>query len=302
MANSRMLAQELIEQYVPKSGLPYHSNFSNSDRRHNEIINRFQLPDGSVYREYAGIGTTCGYLCQWLLFRLGLKDTKMLNRTTFRASVKPSNGDFDDFKHMSIFGYSLPKKRITKNEQGKSIHAKPASDDVHFQTFFEIGMNLSKLCLSSAMNRVSSARLEDLRTIGYGDIGWIQGTPKKVLSIEDDVDKVQYQDTSHVFVIKNVSFSPNNITMETVESGQCSLGTGGIDVKPKVRTFEINSNKQIMGNDGRVLMGFLSLDRIDFGVPILDFDEWQLYDPLLAHMYYQGHGISAISTPIKKHK
>jgi hypothetical protein len=35
----------------------------------------------AVCKDYGGAGTTCGFLCHWLLWRLGVTDTKRINRT-----------------------------------------------------------------------------------------------------------------------------------------------------------------------------------------------------------------------------
>jgi hypothetical protein len=313
----RILARKLIEEYVPLGGLPYHSNFSDSDRRHNEIINRFQLPNGRIYSEYGGFGygTTCGYLCQWLLFRLGLTDTNVLNRTTFRASVKPNSADFDDFNQMRTSCYSLPKKRITKNESGKSIHAKPADEGIHFKTFYEVGQNLSKMFAHGLIHQVDYTNFEDLKRIQYGDIGLIKGAgmPQKDKTgkiVKKDGNDVMIAD-DHVFVIQDFSINEKIMTFRTVESGQNSRGGDVIkDVQHKTRIVNIpdkdkNSEKQIkvIGDSlHRSLVGFLSLDKLTFDAPKIEFDEWPIYDPYFAQSYYYQHGINSISIPTKKYK
>lgn len=321
----RIFARELIERYIPKEGLPYFSDFKYSDRRHNEIINSFQLPDGTVYREYGGqgYGTTCGFLCHWLLFRLGVTDTNILNRTTFRANLKPGISDFEDFETMNKIGFNLPGKRITKDKSGKLIHASPANEDIHFQTFYENTLNINKLDGAKKFTWITGAsQFDKLRNLQFGDICLIQGGDKRVDGKDSDnkakadaaqkkpdiVDPKTHKpatfQTAHVFIINKPIGSTtlkDIISFETVESGQNSLGGDKFkDILHKERTFKI-VNKQItvVGDGDRTFRGFLSLDDLGLITPKVEFDEWPLYDPALARMYYQGHGISSISIPEK---
>jgi hypothetical protein len=294
----RAFARKLIEEYVPEKGLPYIKDFLKSNPQHNEIINRFKLPDGSksVYSEYAGVGTTCGYICHWLLFRLGLTDTALLNRTTFRTTIKPSRDDFDDFKTMGRpgFDYVLPGKRKKGSiEHGILIPARPENDNVHFETFFMPRLNLTKIAASPAFKKVDSTKFDVLKTMKYGDIGLMRGKNKILHSIDmdTDVDTVTERDTSHVFIITDPigdMTDPNRITFKTVEGGQ-NL-PNNINVIPKQRTFYIKGNvikvEEYVGHENnRAMLGFLNLDEIEFLAPKPFFREKFLYNPALTGLY-----------------
>lgn len=57
----RDFAMELISKYVPST---------TGDPRFAEII-----------KNYGGNGTTCGFLCHWLIWRLGCRDSTLVNRS-----------------------------------------------------------------------------------------------------------------------------------------------------------------------------------------------------------------------------
>jgi hypothetical protein len=307
----RDFARRLIEEYVPFD-LPYYKDFEQSNRMHNEIINRFRLPNRSVFSEYKGEGTTCGYLCQWLLFRLGVTNQSLLNRTTFKVSVKPSDADFDDLSRMALATmFKLPQNDM----YGKVIPRN--KDDIHFQTYYEVGQNL-KFCMSREMTKAYGADFDlesFIKKISqgdiYGDIGWIKGPDKVIFNPRMDKSGFsifQNIDTSHVFIIKSAILNRDSITFETIDGGQNygSYGVGGINVAHKTRTFKIKGNI-IKGEagDGRDLLGILSLDNLQFNAPKKDFSERLLYDPLLARLYYMdrdGRDINSISTPAKKYR
>jgi hypothetical protein len=304
----RDFARRLIEEYVPFD-LPYYKDFEQSNRMHNEIINRFRLPNRSVFSEYKGEGTTCGYLCQWLLFRLGVTNQSLLNRTTFKVSVKPSDADFDDLSRMALATmFKLPIKDMS----GKVIPRN--KDDIHFQTYYKVGQNL-KFCMSREMTNFHGNYFDlekvknTISNIQFGDIGWIKGPDKIRLDFDND-NKINetHLDTSHVFIIKSARLNRDSITFETIDGGQNhgNYGVGGINVAHKTRTFEIKG-KIIKGQagDNRDLWGILSLDNLQFNAPKKDFPEWLLYDPLLARKYYMdrdGRDINSISTPAKKYR
>jgi hypothetical protein len=304
----RAFAQRLIEQYVPYD-LPYHKDFEQSIRMHNEIINRFRLPNHSTFSEYAGVGTTCGFLCQWLLFRLGVRDQNILNRTTFKASLKPSSEDFDDLSRMGPLGsgFKLPKS----DRKGKLIPPRK-EDDIHFKTFFVPAQNL-KFCMRPEMTKLKGTNfnLEKLKNIKYGDIGWIKGPDKKKVTLNIDdagimTETSQNLDTSHVFIIKSKSEINNNkFFFETVDGGQGggSYPSGTIDVRHKTRHFNIVGNEiKCVGGENRDLWGYMSLDDLTFESPLIDFPEWLLYDPDFSRNYYRDRGIaySTISTSPNK--
>jgi len=62
----REYAMDLINEYVPST---------TGDDKFAEIA-----------KDYGGSGTTCGYLCHWLMWRMGCRDPKMVNRD------EPSDG------------------------------------------------------------------------------------------------------------------------------------------------------------------------------------------------------------------
>jgi hypothetical protein len=281
--------QALIDEYIPSNGLMYHRNFKESDGRHNEIINRFQLPNGSIYSEYGNIGTTCGFLCQWLLFRLGLRNQRLLNRTTFKARKI----DFANLSKMAIPGFA----HHLRNKHGTLL---PVPEQyIHFKTLFENGMNL-KFCMEPEMTRLDGAnfKIEKLKNIPYGTIGWIKGNDR-IVHHKNAADT--QQDTSHVFVIKSASLDSNILTLKTVEGGQSAPhNTGKPDVVHKPRKFTVVGNQiKTFDGDDRNLWGILRLDNLEFeGAPPVDtlwFPELLLYNPVLARLYYSVENISSIS-------
>ena len=297
MAVDRGFVDRLIREYVPeKGGLVYNRKFENSDARHNEIINRFKLPDGTTYREYRDMGTTCGYLCQWLLFRIGLKDPALLNRATFRADVQPNNGDFDDFKHMDIYGFTLKGKKVGRHG---TVPSKPANDSIHFQTFFDIGLNLSKIRFYPSFKLVGPKNFDDLNTLMVGDICLIGGEYKDKIDKDGNTSKV---DNSHVFLIleKSAVNPQKSISFKTVEAGQNSSGSGK-DVIHKVRKFNLGKDAIVTEIDGRKFVGFLSLDTLPIIAPIEKLETKDLYDPFRANAYYNRNNISTITPVPRRH-
>lgn len=57
----RKAASELLSHYVPSD---------TGDKNFAEIA-----------KDFGGAGTTCGFLCHWLMFRLGCRDKSLVNRT-----------------------------------------------------------------------------------------------------------------------------------------------------------------------------------------------------------------------------
>jgi hypothetical protein len=57
----RDFAMKLVQGYVP---------FDAGDAKYAEVC-----------KDYGNVGTTCGYLPQWMLWRLGVRDPKIVNRT-----------------------------------------------------------------------------------------------------------------------------------------------------------------------------------------------------------------------------
>jgi hypothetical protein len=67
----RSLAMELIELYVPSE---------TGDSRFQEIS-----------KDYLGSGTTCGFLCHWLLWKLGCRTSGLVNRTDPESHLEYKN-------------------------------------------------------------------------------------------------------------------------------------------------------------------------------------------------------------------
>lgn len=68
----RDAAMELLSRYVP---------FQKGDAAFNEVC-----------RDFGGSGTTCGFLCHWLMWRLGVRDPKIVNWTDPAAGLKYTPG------------------------------------------------------------------------------------------------------------------------------------------------------------------------------------------------------------------
>lgn len=99
-ATVRSFAKELVLKYVPST---------TGDPRFSEIA-----------KDYGGVGTTCGYLCHWLMWRLGVRDPKMVNRS------EPEDG-----LHYAV-GMNISRifnnPHFVRYEQGKS----PGDGDIVF--------------------------------------------------------------------------------------------------------------------------------------------------------------------------
>ncbi len=49
---------------------------------------RSQTAGGQLYAEYTGSGTTCGFLCHWLMWRLGVRDEKITVKTLGKSGAQ----------------------------------------------------------------------------------------------------------------------------------------------------------------------------------------------------------------------
>lgn len=65
-------ALELLKMYVP---------FEPGDPKFSEVC-----------RDFEGRGTTCGFLCHWLMWKLGVRDPQIVNRTDASCGLKYKPG------------------------------------------------------------------------------------------------------------------------------------------------------------------------------------------------------------------
>jgi hypothetical protein len=82
---------------------------------HNEMINRVKDISGNIISvDYTGGGTTCGFLCHWFLWRIGLEDYSILNRSILKEefpvdSYKNKVLNKSHFKDIYIDGVNISK-------------------------------------------------------------------------------------------------------------------------------------------------------------------------------------------------
>jgi hypothetical protein len=68
----RDFALKLVTGYVP---------FDDGDAKYAEVC-----------KDYGNVGTTCGYLPQWMMWRLGVRDPKIINRTDPASGLRYTGG------------------------------------------------------------------------------------------------------------------------------------------------------------------------------------------------------------------
>lgn len=112
----RAKARKLLDEYVP---------FKWGDAHSKEICPGYS----------PGFGTTCGFLCHWLMWRLGVKDASRVNWTDEKRGLKAMPGD--NIKRI-YKGGEAPFIRCASYDKGISIPnpmttgARPRTGDIVF--------------------------------------------------------------------------------------------------------------------------------------------------------------------------
>jgi hypothetical protein len=110
MAVDRKLVVPLIEKYFPKDGT---------------LVEPGKIGIDHICKDFIG-GTTCGFLPHWLLWRLGCKDTKLINRYEPDTAFTYKDGA-DNFTRFS--GHSLFTK-VAFPDTGWGARLKGANDEM----------------------------------------------------------------------------------------------------------------------------------------------------------------------------
>jgi hypothetical protein len=110
MAVDRKLVVPLVEKYFPKDGT---------------LVEPGKIGIDHICKDWTGGGTTCGFLPHWLLWRLGCKDTKLINR------YEPDTAfTYTDGANLNRFLAHTSFTRVAFPDTGWGARAKGVNDEM----------------------------------------------------------------------------------------------------------------------------------------------------------------------------
>jgi hypothetical protein len=231
MGTLRKYAMRLMDEYVP---------FTCGDAKYQEVVEK------TGWKKTPDSGTTCGFLCQWLMWKLGVGDPKVLNWNTVRGTWETPKSD-------------TPKKR---------------------DTTFVPALNISRIAHAGKPKFISTNPLDGLNLL-EGPDGWVSSGMGRGPQCGDIV-YIRYKTNNndgHVFVFL-YNMMGDRAKWRTAEAGF----TGGTDAIKKWRTLELSGNKhgftkinsdQTIDNQHREVFGWLDISQVDY-------DDVRLLDALKA--------------------
>lgn len=211
MQQIRTYAMELIRATVP---------FKQGDAKYKEVV------ETTGWRKTDTSGTTCGFLCHWMMWKLGVKERTILNWTDTARGTKFTSGRNIDM---------IWNKRQRPFIQIAEPYAPPAKTNPQ--------MNL--LELGASMGGIGGPQ--------PGDCVFIRepgGSPH----------------SEHVFVFCGATRKPGGVLeWSTAESGQANGTDADPKTRVVQLSGNLKGYTKISGNDPiRTIIGWLDLGQLDY--------------------------------------